>query len=289
MTVLVTGGAGFIGSHLVEELLNQGKEVIVLDNLSVGKYILRRKNYDFIKGDVTNLKIFSKLPHNVDIVFHLAALTDARESIKKPNLYFKVNVTGSFNILEFCRKNDAKIVFTSSAAVYGDYKRPVKEDDTCRPLSPYGEYKLIVEELIKRYNKFYGVTYTIFRIFNVYGPRANSGVIKNLIEALLNNKPFYLYGDGKQKRDFIYVKDVIEVLVQHNKVNNIILNIGTGKSTSLLELIKLCNKLKVKKCAKQEGDIDISITDISKLKQYFPDLEFVNVKKGLKLVEKGKS
>jgi UDP-glucose 4-epimerase len=139
--------------------------------------------------------------------------------------------------LEFCRKHDIeKIVFTSSAAVYTESLSPLKEDEILEPSSPYGIQKVIVENLIKNYNETYGIPFTIFRLFNVYGPRAQKGEIKNMIDCLKNNKPFHLYGNGNQTRDFIYIKE-IKILLVHHKFKNEIVNVGTGKPTSINQLI----------------------------------------------------
>jgi UDP-glucose 4-epimerase len=283
--VLVTGGAGFIGSHLVDRLLEEGNEVVILDNLSSNKKENINPKAKFIKGDIKNINVFKKFS-NIETVFHLASLTHVIDSIKKPKECFDSNVIGSFNILEFCRKNDTKIVFTSSAAVYGNLNRPAKEDDFCRPISPYGKYKLFVEELIKSYNEFYGIPYTTFRLFNVFGPRATAGIIKNLLECAKKHTPFYLYGNGKQRRDFIFVEDVVKILVQHKKAENMTLNVGTGISTSLLDLIKLVKE--ITKCdfdiIKKEkfwGDIEISCADITNFKKIFPKFQFTDLRRGI--------
>jgi UDP-glucose 4-epimerase len=284
MKVLVTGGAGFIGSHLVDRLIKRGDEVVVLDNLSTGRKENINYKAEFIKGDIRVPSVFNKIS-NVGIVFHLAALKQVTDSFNRPKLYFDVNVVGSSNVLEFCRKNDAKIVFTSSASVYGDINKPAKEDDFCKPLSPYGRYKLFVEELIKSYNEFYGIPYSILRIFNVYGPRATSGVISNLVFCVKNGNPFYLYGDGKQKRDFIFIDDVVKILLLHKRMKNMTLNVGTGKPTSLVDLIEifsnLVKNLKIIRKEKRKGEIEVSCPDITKLKKVFPKIQFTTLKKGI--------
>jgi len=273
MTILITGGAGFIGSHLADELVKRRAKVIVFDNLSNGQKDNINTNAIFIKGDIRNYKSLEKIKEKIDIIFHLAALTDVRESIEKPNLYFQNNVVGSFNILEFCRRHDIeKIVFTSSAAVYAESLSPLKEDETPKPSSPYGIQKLIVENLIKNYNETYGISFTIFRLFNVYGPRARKGVIKNLIDCLKNNKPFHLYGNGNQVRDFIYIRDAIKILLMHHKFKNEIVNVGTGKPTSINQLINYVQdmtkiKLKIIYHPSIKGEIKKSVADISKLKK----------------------
>jgi UDP-glucose 4-epimerase len=292
MKILVTGGAGFIGSHLIDRVIKQKNEVILLDNLRSGKkenikQHFNNKKFYFVIGDITDKKIYGKLSNSIDVVFHLAGLTNVAESVINPELYFNVNVLGSLNVLEFCRKNDIKkIIFTSSAAVYGNSKRAYKENDICKPISPYGKYKLLVEELIKSYNEFYGLNYAIFRLFNVFGPRATSGVIKILMDCVKNNRPFYLYGNGKQKRDFIFVEDVVNILSQHTKVRNTVLNLGTGKAISINQLVNLFNKLsknkvKVIKKEKRKGDIQLSCADTKNFKKIFPKNSFTSLKKGI--------
>jgi UDP-glucose 4-epimerase len=283
MGILVTGGAGFIGSHLVDLLIRKRKDVIVVDNLVKGKTINPKSK--FIKCDVRTNEIFKKIINDdISEIFHLAALTNARESIVKPKLYFEVNVLGSLNILELCRRLDTKIIFTSSAAVYGNYKRPVRENDLCKPLSPYGKYKLLVEELIKFYNKVYGISFGIFRLFNVYGPRGDS-VINVLVDCVKNKKAFCLFGNGKQERDFIFIGDVVRILTNHAKVENKILNVCTGKSTSVLKLIKLFQKidpqLKVIKKKRIKGEIKTSKGSVNKLKKFFPTFRFTPLIEGI--------
>jgi UDP-glucose 4-epimerase len=284
MRILITGGAGFIGSHLVDKLIEQGNEVIVLDNLSTGRKENINPKTTFIKSDIRTSTIFNKFS-DIEVVFHLAALTHIIDSIKKPKLCFDVNIVGSFNVLEFCRKNDAKIVFTSSAAVYGDLNRPAKENNFCKPLSLYGKYKLFIEELIKSYNEFYGTPYTILRLFNVFGPRATSGVIKILTDCLKGKKPFYLYGNGQQERDFVFIDDVIKILLKHKKIKNTTLNVGTGNPTSILELLdifkNLNENLKIIRKEKRKGEIEISYADITYLRKIFPKIQFTNLKDGI--------
>ena len=271
--ILITGMAGFIGSNLLKSLIERKEKIIGVDNLSIGnlrniKIFLKYKNFKFIKKDVLSQNILKI--RKFDTVFHLASLIDVRESFRMPSKYFSNIVGGSMNILELARKNDAKIVFTSSAAVYGDYRRKVKESDRPKPLSPYGFFKLTVENLIKHYNRIYGIDYTIFRLFNVYGENARTGIVKILLDSVRKKKTFYLFGDGSQKRDFVYVKDVCKILLNHHELNNDVFNVGTGRPISIQKLISLIQKIsgkkiKIIKKPKVSGDIDYSCADNSKL------------------------
>jgi UDP-glucose 4-epimerase len=273
MKVLVTGGAGFVGSHLVDRLLKEGHNVIVLDDLSSGKIENVNKNAKFVKGDVRDFKIVDSLTKNVDVVYHLAAQVSVPLSMKDPLENFKINVLGTLNLLDASEKNGVKnFVYFSSAAIYGDPKTlPIKENNPTKPLSPYGLSKLVSE----MYTKFFNIDVSIVRPFNIYGPRQDpsnpyTGVISKFISAAKRNTPLIIFGDGKQTRDFIYVDDVIDaVLLVTEKPG--VYNIGTGKATSILELAKIIlnltnNKASVVHKNERDGDIRHSLADISKIK-----------------------
>ena len=290
--ILITGVAGFIGSNLLDYLIKKDNQMIIgIDNLIRGnlrniKTYLGNKKFKFFKKDVTHPNFLENLNKTeLTTIFHLASLTNARESIQKPSEYFRSIVIGTFNVLELARKKDSKIVFPSSAAVYGNYKRKVKENDKPRPISPYGVYKLLAEKLILSYHQIYGVEFTIFRIFNVYGPRARDGIIKILVDSLKNNKTVEIFG-GHQRRDFIYVKDVIKIIAMHEKLSNDIFNLGTGRSYSILQLIKLIEKisgkkLKIRYSKAKSGDIEYSCADNSKLLSKI-NFKFTTLEKGLR-------
>ncbi len=248
--ILVTGGAGFIGSHLVDELLQKGHKVIVVDNLSSGKKECVNKKAVFYKADILSSeieKIFKK--EKPEIVFHFAAHIEARESVKDPLGDAKVNILGSLNILENCRKyNVEKIIFASSGGeIYGDAKTiPTSEDYIPFPISPYGVAKFSVEKYLDSYYKVHGIKYVALRFGNVYGPGQNakgeSGVVAIFTEKMLRGEQPFIHGDGKQTKDYIFVDDVVQAAYKAFEKDFVgILNIGTGKETSVLEIF---NKLK---------------------------------------------
>ena len=284
--IIITGAAGFIGSNLLAYMDFKSEKVVGVDNLSAGKIsnikeYLKKKNFVFKKVDILSKKFLGMNIGKIDVIFHLASLTNARESMHAPRKYFLSIVGGTLNILELARKNDAKIVFTSSAAVYGDYKRKVSEKDRPKPISPYGFFKLKAEELIKKYHEIYGIDYTILRLFNVYGKNASEGIVKKLIDAIHSGEKVTIFG-GTQKRDFVFVEDVVKIMKFHRKLNNDVFNVGTGKAISINQLIKLIEKIgkekiSVKYTEKQKGDIEYSCANIkkllSKIKFKFLDLE----------------
>lgn len=253
MRILVTGGAGFIGSHLVERLLKEDHEVIVLDNLSFGKIEnldLKNPKLSFFKGDICDKKIVKKVLKNVDVVFHLAALIDVSFSVKNPALVNHVNVCGSLNLLEESIKQHVeKFIFASSCAVYGEPQHlPIDEEHPTNPSSPYAASKLAVEKYCQTFKRLYGLETVSLRLFNVYGPRQEgkiySGVITQMIQRLSSGKPPIIFGDGAQTRDFVYVLDVVDAFYKamYTKECAGEINIGSGKETSINELAKLLMK-----------------------------------------------
>jgi UDP-glucose 4-epimerase len=286
--ILITGVAGFIGSNLLEYLLRIQKEKIIgIDNLSRGSIFNIKKWLKLItfkKMDILSTN-FLKLKE-IKVIYHLASFTDARESFYRPRVYFKNIVAGTNNVLELVRKNDAKLIFASSAAVYGNYRRKVKESDEPKPISPYGIYKLISEKMIEEYCRIYGIKYSIFRLFNVYGKNAKRGIIKILLDAAYTGKPVRIFS-GKQKRDFVYVDDVVRIFSYHERLKGIF-NLGTGKAYSINMLVHLIEKLtnkniKIIRESSLEGDILYSCADNSKLLSKI-NFEFTPLKKGLRLI-----
>ncbi len=220
MKVLVTGGAGFIGSHLVNTLVKE-HDVVVLDNLSKGKMININPKATFIKGDILEKDDVKKAVDNCDIIFHLAALTSGDD-----DLVYKTNYIGTKNICEAA--GNRKVVFASSAAVYGNTEGAVAENTKCNPVSAYGKSKLDAESLLKNA--------LILRFFNVYGP-GGSGAVNIFCDKISKNQSIILYGDGLQTRDFVNVSDVVNALLLGFQYSGIY-NVGTGKGTTLLDLIK---------------------------------------------------
>ncbi|MFH1968254.1 MAG: NAD-dependent epimerase/dehydratase family protein [bacterium] len=248
---LITGGAGFIASHLVDKLIEKGHKVAVIDNLSTGKKENLNSKADFHKADIQDAKIsqiFKKT--KPDIVFHYAAQIDVRKSVENPVDSAKTNILGSLNILENCKKfRVKKIVFASTGgAIYGEAGIvPTPEDYTPQPLSPYGIEKFIVEHYLNFYKKEYNLDYLILRFANVYGPRQNSkgeaGVIAIFCDKILKGENPVINGDGKQTRDFVFVDDVVTANILGIKKNKTgIFNIGTSKETDINTIFQKINK-----------------------------------------------
>ncbi len=248
MTLLVTGGAGFIGSHLVKKLVESGESVIVVDNLSTGKKEYVDSRAKLVVCDIRDKELEGVFRENeIELVAHLASQTDVSASIEDPVSDGDVNVLGTLNLLELCRKYDVKkIVFTSSAAVYGEPRYlPVDEKHELAPISPYGCSKLAVETYLAYYHRLYGIDFVVLRLANVYGPRQSKGVVKEFIERLLKGESPVIYGDGKQTRDFIYVDDVVNaiVLAMERKTRRKQMNIATCKGTSVLDLLQTLQRM----------------------------------------------
>ncbi len=281
MKALVTGGAGFIGSRLVAELVSQGHEVLVLDNLSTGKNENIHPDARLIDGDIRDYKLVLKASKGVDCVFHLAAFVSVPMSVQKPEECRDVNIGGTLNIIKAAGENGVgKIIFSSSCAVYGDRgNNAATESDTPNPLSPYAVSKLEGENLLESYGKEFDYSYTILRYFNVFGENQNpdspySGVMSKFICRALRNQEITIYGDGSQIRDFIYIRDVVDANIRALTVDagNGIFNIGTGKGASIKDLagmiIRSCSSDSQISCEPgKPGDIHFSLSDITRAKE----------------------
>ena len=249
MRVLVTGGAGFIGSHIVDLLIKKGFQIAVVDDLSHGRKENVHKKASFFHEDINSphlSRIFNKF--KPQIVNHQAALINVQESLKHPLKDVQINVSGTLNIIEKSEAVGVKqFIFASSVAVYGDSKKlPIKENDSIKPISIYALSKATAEFYVKLYQE--RLKPTILRYANVYGPRQDSsaegGVVAIFAKKLQNGKAVIIYGDGKQTRDFVFVEDIAQANYQAIcKKASGIFNISTGKETSILELYKLCQKL----------------------------------------------
>ncbi|ACS89714.1 MULTISPECIES: SDR family oxidoreductase [Thermococcus] len=241
--IVVTGGAGFIGSHIAEEL-SKDNDVIIIDNLYAGKIENIPPNVKFIRADIRDYKSMAELISQADYVFHEAALVSVVESVERPLLTEEINVLGTLNVLKALSEGHGKFIFASSAAVYGDNQNlPLKESEKPKPLSPYGITKVSAEYYCKVFYELYGVPTVSLRYFNVFGERQGynqyAGVISIFINRALKGEPLIIYGDGKQTRDFIYVKDVVKANIlaaESSKANGKVFNVAKGERTSILEL-----------------------------------------------------
>ena len=277
--IVVTGGAGFIGSHIAEEL-SKDNEVVVIDNLHSGRVENVPENVKFIQADIRDYESIAKIMSQADYVFHEAALVSVVESVEKPVLTEEINVLGTLNILRALSEGHGKLIFASSAAVYGDNQNlPLKEEEKPMPLSPYGVTKVSGEYYCKIFYELYGVPAVALRYFNVFGERQGynqyAGVISIFINRALKNEPLIIFGDGKQTRDFIYVKDVVKanVLVAEKKrANGEVFNVARGERTTILELaMKIIDATNSSSPIifdkPRPGDIKHSQADISKIKK----------------------
>ena len=246
MKYLVTGGAGFIGSHITEKLVQRGDDVIVIDDLNTGKEenlesIIEKIN--FVKGSILDIELLDKLTKDVDGVFHQAALASVQDSFSKPDEYHNVNVNGTENILKLAKKNNFKVVYASSSSVYGNPTRiPIKESDEKNPINPYAETKLKKEELAIKYSKM-GVSVIGLRYFNVFGKgqsKEYAGVLKLFLERIRDKLSPKINGDGTQFRDFVYVGDVVNanIMSMDSDINHEFFNVGTNTSITILDLAK---------------------------------------------------
>ncbi|WP_261721728.1 NAD-dependent epimerase/dehydratase family protein [Staphylococcus equorum] len=302
MKILITGGAGFIGSHLAEYFTNSNHEVFILDNLSTGhrSNISFIDDLHFIENDVTNKTLVQDLikKEQFDIVIHLAAVVSVVETINNPILSQKVNIDGTLNLLEANRQHNEnlkKFIFASSAAVYGNTKGlPKKVETFIDPESPYAIEKYAGEQYTKLYNKLYSLPTTALRFFNIYGPRQDpsspySGVLSIMHSKFQKDEAFKFFGDGEQTRDFVYVKDLVQavsIVINSDYANGGIYNLGTSKPLSLLEMFDEFKKLYSKTIdysftEARSGDIKHSYAEIDDLKAlgYTPKY---SVEEGLK-------
>ena len=247
MKILVTGGAGFIGSHIAEYLVQRGDDVTVLDNLITGSKENLTKISDkinFVNGDIRDHKLLEELVSDTTGVFHEAALASVQQSFSMKDEYIDVNVTGTENIFKLAKEYGFKIVYASSSSVYGNPKKiPVKEDDERNPINPYAKTKLDGEDLAKKYSEI-GVKVIGLRYFNVFGKRQSkeyAGVIKLFLQRIQQKKSPKINGDGLQTRDFVHIDDVVKanVLAMDSDINHRFLNVGSGLPTSVLDLANL--------------------------------------------------
>ena len=296
MRCLVTGGSGFIGSHLVEQLVKLGHQVTVLDNFCTGK-IKNLKNVKkkvrIIEIDISNYNI-EKYFKKIDYVFHLAALADIVPSINNPKNYFETNVVGTFNVLEACRKNNIKkVIYLASSTCYGiPDKYPTPENYKINPQYPYALTKFFGELLTLHWAKVYKLKFISLRLFNVYGTRSRTSgsygaVFGVFLAQKLAKKPFTIVGNGKQKRDFTYVSDVVEAIIKaiKSKKFNKIYNVGSGKSISVNHIANLLKGKRVY-IPKRPGEPNMTFADIKKISKDLKWYPKINISEGVNLILK---
>ena len=297
--LLVTGGAGFIGSHLACALLKKGHSVILLDNFSSG----RRENLagleraELVEGDVRDFESLGRLCKGADSVFHLAAVVSVLNSIEDPQGTWEVNLKGTYNILETARREKIRrLVFISSSAVYGEYPQlPFKESLPPQPESPYALSKLAGEQLCSLYARLFGLETVALRLFNVYGPRQNpfsqyASAIPNFTRRLLTGERPTIYGDGRQTRDFVYIDDVVRALEsasQSKKGSGQVFNIGSGKRLSVNKLFAeiqtiLQTNAQPEYSPRKKGDVLQTWADLSRAKRVLGFAPKANFAKSLR-------
>jgi len=284
--VVVTGGAGFIGSHLAEELAGRGYYVITLDDLSTGRMknienLLKKENAEFIQGSITDLPLLGKLFQNVEYVFHQAALSSVPRSMEDPLTTNEVNIKGTLNVLMAARENRVrKVVYAASSSVYGDaLALPQKEDMPLNPLSPYALTKLVGEYYCNIFHQLYSLPTVCLRYFNVYGSRQDpqsqyAAAVPAFAERISRNLPPIIFGDGEQSRDFTFIQDVVRanILAAVNDAEGVY-NIGSGKSVTINQLAKAILNLMQKDLRpiheeSRPGDPRHTLADISKARSF---------------------
>lgn len=280
MKILVTGGCGFIGSHMVDRLLNDGHDVVVLDNCSTGRLenLEHQKENNYLSVhvcDIADYEVIEPYFEGVDRVFHIAALADIVPSIQEPLKYHRSNVDGTINVLEASRKHEIKhFIYAASSSCYGIPENyPTPESTPIDPQYPYALTKYLGEEYVKHYHQIYQLPMTSMRFFNVYGPRSRTSgtygaVFGVFLAQKLANKPYTIVGDGTQTRDFTYVTDVVDACVsasENEKAIGEIFNVGSNNHYSVNRLVELLGGEKTH-IPKRPGEPDCTFADTSKIK-----------------------
>lgn len=299
---VVTGGAGFIGSHLCQALLESGRRVRVIDNLSSGRLSnleglqeQHQQALEFIEGDIRDLEKLRRCLRGAAHVYHQAAMTSVEQSVEQPEACHAVNCTGTLHVLRCARQEGAsKVILASSTAVYGnDGEQPCREDQIPRPVSPYAASKLAAEHYAQVFCELYGLPTLSLRYFNVYGPRQDpnsdyAAVIPRFISRLLQGRPPVIFGDGRQSRDFVYVEDVVSanLLGAQSPAAGAALNIASGRSCDLKQLAAQLNRivgcdLRPAHEAARPGDIRHSEADIRLARQRIGYVPRVSLEEGL--------
>ena len=270
MQAVVTGGGGFIGSNLVDALVERGDEVVVVDDLSSGKRGHINAAATFVEGDIRDGIDAS----GAEVVFHLAAQADVQTSMRRPDFDAAVNVVGTVQVLEAARAAEARVVFSSTGgAIYGECDGPAREGSPLRPVSPYGIAKLCAEEYVRGWNRIHDGGHVVLRFANVYGPRQDSslegGVVAIFLERMARGEETLIFGDGLQTRDFVYVGDVVGALLAAAGHGGGTFNIGTGQETTVLELHRQCAEVAGSEAEPsfepaRAGDVRRSLLDVSR-------------------------
>jgi UDP-glucose 4-epimerase len=290
---IVTGGAGFIGSHVVEALLARGDEVTVVDDLSNGKRENVPDGARFVERDLREglVEVFDEaLP---EVCFHLGAQVDVRVSVERPTHDASVNVLGTLEVLEAARAHDAQVVFSSTGgAIYGECDEPATEEAERRPLAPYGVSKLAGEEYLAAYNRLYRTRHVSLRYGNVYGPRQDphgeAGVVAIFLGALAEGRPPRIFGDGLQTRDYVYAGDVARATLAAAAQDGSVFNVGTGSETSVVDLYEACRRvtgssLEAEPAPARLGELQRSVLDISRAERELGWRPEVPLEEGLRL------
>ena len=295
MRILVTGGAGFIGSHLVDRLIKENHKVLVIDNLTTGKKENVNPQADFYNLDICDFEKIKPLFENIDFVFHLAAIPRVPVSVEDPIGTSKVNILGTINVFKAAIEAKVKrIIFASSSSVYGNQEKlPFKEDMKPNPISPYALQKLVGEQFAKLFTKLYGIPIISLRYFNVYGPRIDfnsdySLVIGKFLKQKAEGKPLTIFGDGEQTRDFCYIDDVVDATIKAMESEKLkggeVINIGSGKSYSINYLADLIGGKK-EYLAPRKGDVKHTQADITLAKKLLAWQPKISFEEGLKKVQ----
>ena len=302
--ILVTGGAGFIGSHVCEALLDKGAGVICVDNFndyydpkikeSNIKGFSQNKNFRLYRCNITDAKKLEEIfkENNLDAIIHIAARAGVRPSIQNPSIYVKNNVEGTLNMLEMARKFAInKFIFTSSSSVYGLNKVPFSEDmNINNPVSPYAATKISGELLCKTYNNLYKVPIVCLRLFTVYGPRGRPDMAPyKFMKLVLDGKEIPMYGDGTSKRDYTYVSDIVNgiIIAMEKEIDFEIINLGNSNPVDLNKFISILEKhiekkVEIKQLNEQQGDVPITYADISKAKKLLGWAPKIGLDEGIK-------
>jgi UDP-glucose 4-epimerase len=247
---IVTGGAGFIGSHVVDALVARGDSVHVIDNLSSGRRANVAEGAVLVEGDIRDAAAVDRTFDDVrpQACLHFAAQADVRVSVAQPDFDCEVNVLGTIRVLEAARRHGARVVFASTGgAIYGECERPATEDSPRRPLAPYGASKLAGEEYLATYARLHGAGHVALRLGNVFGPRQDphgeAGVVAIFLGLLAEGGTPRIFGDGRQSRDYVYVGDVVRATLAALDHSGGVFNVGTGRETSVLELLAACRRV----------------------------------------------